>query len=414
VILYKLAIPLLKLGIRIASIRNAKAKAWIDGRRDLFTPLGKEISPDDKVIWMHCASAGELEQGKSLAESLKSAYPGHKLLISFFSPSGFEAGKKYKTADLVCYLPLDTEANARKFLDTVHPSLVVFIKYEYWYNHLKAIADRKIPLLLVSAIFRKEQPFFKWYGRFFRKLPGFFSWIFVQDRDSLEKLGSIGISRASVSGDTRFDRVLKIRENSESIPLVEKFIGDDLCFVAGSTWKEDEELFTDLASRGLFKMIIAPHEINEANINRLKENFPATILYSTLAEDPDAASGKKILVIDNYGKLSRLYRYATISYIGGGFNKSGIHNTLEAAAWGMPLLFGPNYHKFREARELVINGAGFSVAGKNEFEQAIKRLSSDLLERNKAGETAKKFVEDNAGATAAIMDHIQRNRLLTT
>jgi 3-deoxy-D-manno-octulosonic-acid transferase len=414
VILYKLAIPLLQLGIRIASVRNAKAKAWIEGRRDLFSRLDQEISPGDKVIWMHCASAGELEQGKSLAEALKSAYPGHKLLISFFSPSGFEAGKKYQTADITCYLPLDTEGNAKKFLDKVHPSLVIFIKYEYWHNHLKAIAERKIPLFLVSAIFRKEQAFFKWYGGFFRKLLGFFSWIFVQDNDSLEKLKSIGISQASVSGDTRFDRVLKIRENSESIPIIEQFIGDDLCFIAGSTWKEDEELFTDLAIRGLFKMIIAPHEINNGSIHQLKEKFPESILYSSLVQDPAIGTGKKILIIDNYGMLSRLYRYATISFIGGGFNKSGIHNTLEAAAWGMPVLFGPNYHKFREAREMVINGAGFSVATKNEFEQVIKRLSSDILERNKAGETAKKFVEDNAGATAAIMDHIQRNRLLTT
>jgi 3-deoxy-D-manno-octulosonic-acid transferase len=406
--------PLLRLGIRIASVRNEKAKAWIAGRRDLFYHLEKQISPGDKVIWMHCASAGELEQGKSLAEALKSAYPGYKLLISFFSPSGFTAGKNYKAADLVCYLPLDTEGNAQKFLDIVHPSLAVFIKYEYWYNHLNEAAERKIPLLLVSAIFRKDQAFFKWYGRFFRKILGFFSWIFVQDHDSLERLKSIELSNAVVSGDTRFDRVLKIREKSESLPLIEKFIGNDVCFVAGSTWKEDEELFTDLAIRDLFKMIIAPHEISDGTISRLKQNFPGCILYSELMHHPTPGADKKILIIDNYGMLSRLYRYATISFIGGGFNKSGIHNTLEAAAWGKPVIFGPNYYKFREARELVINGGGFSVGGKTEFEQVIKKLSSDLTERNKAGEIAKKFVEANAGATKLIMDHIQRNRLLTT
>lgn len=404
----------MKLGIRIASVKNAKAKAWIDGRRGVFSQLEKQIHPNDKVIWMHCASAGELEQGKSLAEALKAAYPGYKLLISFFSPSGYTAGRKYETADLVCYLPLDTEANAKQFLDRVHPSLVVFIKYEYWYYHLKAISERKIPLLLVSAIFRKEQAFFKWYGGFFRKLLGFFTSIFVQDGESVEKLASIGITTGIVVGDTRFDRVLKIREKSETLPLIENFTGNEPCFVAGSTWKEDEMMFTDLASRGLFKMIIAPHEINDGSIGRLKENFPGSVLYSALMHDPSCAAGKKTLIIDNYGMLSRLYRYATITYVGGGFNKSGIHNTLEAAAWGKPVIFGPNYKKFREARELVINGAGFAVAGKAEFEQVIKKLSSDLTERNKAGEAAKKFVEANAGATEAIMDHIHRNRLLTT
>jgi 3-deoxy-D-manno-octulosonic-acid transferase len=404
----------MQLGIRIASVRNAKAKAWIEGRRDLFSQLEKQVSPQDKVIWMHCASAGELEQGKSVAEALKAAWPGYKLLISFFSPSGYEAGKKYRTADLICYLPLDTEGNAKKFLDIVHPSLVVFIKYEYWHNHLKTISERKIPLLLVSAIFRKDQAFFKWYGGFFRKLLGSFSWIFVQDEDSLDKLKSIGIEQASVSGDTRFDRVLKIRENSEILPAIENFTGEEICFVAGSTWAADEELFKDLASRGIFKMIIAPHEINEAGITRLKENFTDSLLYSELVKAPGGAAGMKTLIIDNYGMLSRLYRYATISFIGGGFNKSGIHNTLEAAAWGKPVIFGPNYHKFREARELVINGAGFSISNKNELEQVVKKLASDIMERNKAGDFAKKYVEANAGATAIILDHIQRNRLLTT
>jgi 3-deoxy-D-manno-octulosonic-acid transferase len=415
VILYNSAIRILRAGIGVASLWKPKAKAWITGRTNNFKRLEDEIHRADRTIWMHCASAGELEQGKSLAEALKASFPSHKLVVSFFSPSGFEAGMKYKTADITCYLPLDTRENARRFFALVHPDLVIFIKYEYWYNHLHEAAQRKIPVLLVSAIFRPGQSFFKPWGGFFRKILELFTWIFVQDEDSQKLLQHTGMNNCSVTGDTRFDRVLKIKSAAEPVNYIEEFTGSKKVLVAGSTWREDEDLLFSLLDETSLKMVIAPHEISASNISRIMNRLnEKAILYSDASKYTGSFSDVRVLVIDNFGMLSGIYQYADVSYVGGGFNKSGIHNTLEAAAWGKPVIFGPNYKKFREAKGLIEEGAGYSISNATELNTVVKSFLNDAEKMKAAGERAKQYVEKNAGATMAIMDHIQRNRLLTT
>lgn len=414
-ILYNLFIQLYQLGVRIAALWMPKAAQWLGGRKNLFEDLQKQISSSDRIIWMHCASAGELEQGKTVLEALKNAYPDHKILISFFSPSGYMAGKKYRGADAVCYLPLDTHNNAQTFIEAVQPQLVIFVKYDYWFHHLNGVAAKKIPLLLISAIYRHEQVFFKWYGGFHRKILSLFTWIFVQDLESVQRLKAIGINYCSVSGDTRFDRVVSIVKQSQPIDLIESFIHHSPTIVAGSTWADDEQLFKDLWGTVPCKLIIAPHEIDLKNIRRLLNWFAGEALtYSELQSGISQPEKYSVLIIDNIGMLSRLYQYATIAYIGGGFNKSGIHNTLEAAAWGKPVLFGPNYQKFREAKGLLKEGAAYSVAGATELKTIITLLLTDASLLQKAGASAKNYVQKNRGATATILEYIQEKRLLTT
>jgi 3-deoxy-D-manno-octulosonic-acid transferase len=409
---YNIFIALYRVIIALFALGNKKARAWIEGRKSLFTDLKQKIAPSDRIIWMHCASAGELEQGKPVLERLKTQYPQYKYLVTFFSPSGHEMGKKYKAADLISYLPLDTKANAERFLELVKPELVVFVKYEYWYHHLKIAAERRIPLLLVSAIFRKNQPFFKSYGGFYRRILGYYNRLFVQDNESRQLLESINIRHCTVSGDTRFDRVIAIAANFTKLELIERFVQHDRVFVSGSTWPDDEKLLADFyhTYTGTLKLIIAPHEINKAHIDHLFSLFPNAIAYSQLEQSSKEAS---VLIIDNVGMLSRLYRYATLTYIGGGFNKSGIHNTLEAAVWGKPVLFGPNYQKFREARDLVDRRAGFSIT----HAEDLKRIATELLQDQglleQSSTAARTYVDENIGAAQKIMDYIQENRLLT-
>lgn len=409
---YNIFIALYRTIIAIFALGNKKARAWIEGRKNLFAELDQKLAPSDRIIWMHCASAGELEQGKPVLEQLKTQYPQYKLLVTFFSPSGYEVGKKYKAADLIAYLPLDTKANAVRFLDLVRPELAIFVKYEYWYHHLKTAAERHIPLLLVSAIFRKNQPFFKSYGDFYRSILGFYNRIFVQDSESQQLLESINISNCIVSGDTRFDRVAAIAANFSELALIKRFVQDDRILVAGSTWPDDERLLADFyhSYTGKLKLIIAPHEINKAHIDHLFSLFPNAIAYSQLEQSFKEAS---VLIIDNVGMLSRLYRYATLTYIGGGFNKSGIHNTLEAAVWGKPVLFGPNYQKFKEARDLVDRKAGFSITNAEELKRIATELLRDEVLLQQSSTIARSYVEENRGATQKIMDYIQANRLLT-
>jgi 3-deoxy-D-manno-octulosonic-acid transferase len=439
VFLYKFFIHIYILGIGAAAMWNKKAREWKRGRTDLFEDLSLKIGKSDRIIWFHCASAGELEQGKPLIEQLKKDYPSHRILVSFFSPSGFEAAKKYKPADIICYLPADTKKNAERFVQMVRPELVVFVKYEYWYFHLSAIASRHIPLLMVSAIFRKGQVFFKGYGSFYRKILFLFRHIFVQDEASVELLKSNGIEFCSIGGDTRFDRVSEVAAQDVSLPVIENFVEGHQVIVAGSTWPDDEKLLRHAFSFSDYKMIIAPHEINEAHINSIQKLFPEALSYSKLAplfavhrlagsENPlweniendhqvevkKQLKAAKILIIDNTGMLSRLYRYATITYIGGGFNKSGIHNTLEAAVYGKPVLFGPHFQKFREARDLVSRGAAYSVSNEQELKEKLEAWTRNEEALEKAGNTAKNYVEENRGATKRIASFIQENRLLTS
>lgn len=412
--LYPVFILLYGFAIRVASLWNNKAKDWHNGRKNLFIDLQEKITSEDNIIWMHCASAGEFEQGKPVLEALKNQYPTYKVLVSFFSPSGFNVGKRNSLPDYISYLPLDTERNAERFLQIVQPKLVLFVKYEFWYYHLKTIHDRKVPLLLISALFRKEQLFFKWYGSFYLKMLNFFSGIFVQDEVAFQLLKQYNVAHCSINGDTRFDRVITIAEDFREISFIRNFIGNSTVVVAGSTWPEDEKLLSDAVKTTNTKLIVAPHELNKDHIESLLDLFTGAITFSTLELQTGTREHQNTLIIDNIGMLSRLYNYATITYIGGGFNKSGIHNTLEAAVYGKPVLFGPNYHKFKEARELIAASAAFSINDSREIKEIVSKLMSDPILLQQTGDAAKKYVYDNKGATKRIIDHIQENRLLTS
>ena len=421
VFFYHIFLLLYRAGIGIASLWNAKARLWIDGRKDIFKRLISELSTNDSaLIWFHCSSLGEFEQGRPVIEALKSQIPNSKFLLSFFSPSGFEIRKDYKGADWVFYLPLDSKRNAKNFFDTINPSLVVFVKYDYWYYYLTECKKRNIPLLMTSAIFRNEQPFFKWYGSLHRRMLNCFTHFFVQDKESAALLTSINIKNATVAGDTRFDRVSEIAKNFTSIAVVEKYCDDSNVLVAGSTWPEDEKIIKEVTTEfPTLKLIIAPHEIDKEHLQQLKILFPDSIFYSELSEGVISDTTHRslftthnCLIIDNIGMLSRLYHYATIAYIGGGFNK-GIHNTLEAAVYGKPVLFGPNYKKFKEAAGLIETGGGISVASGDQLSTVVKKLLGDKDELKLRSKKAFEFVNENRGATEKIIHYINENRLLT-
>jgi 3-deoxy-D-manno-octulosonic-acid transferase len=405
---------LYRTAIRIASLWNNKAKLWLNGRKNILDRLRAELqSQDSKIIWFHCSSLGEFEQGRPVIEKLKSQNPGLKFLLTFFSPSGYEIRKDYKGVDWVFYLPLDSKKNAKTFFDIVNLALAVFVKYDYWYYYLNECKKRKIPLLLISGIFRKEQPFFKRYGNLHRSMLNCFTHFFVQDKESLQLLQSININNATVTGDTRFDRVSEIAENFTPIEAIEKFCSGLPVLVAGSTWSEDEKLIKDAtANFPDLKIIIAPHEIHKEHINQLKSFFPDAVLYSQLRVQSPEAIISDHLIIDNIGMLSKLYHYSTIAYVGGGFNK-GIHNTIEAAVYGNPVLFGPNYKKFKEAIGLIENGGGICITSSNELSTILQKFISDKTALELSGKNSFDFVKQNKGATEKILYYIEANRLLT-
>jgi 3-deoxy-D-manno-octulosonic-acid transferase len=403
----------------VAALFNAKAKKWVQGRRDIFERLEQTIPSGKKIIWIHCASLGEFEQGKPIIEKLKAQGTGHKILLTFFSPSGFEAQKDYKGADWIFYLPIDGPHNAKRFLEIVHPSLVIFVKYEFWYYYLKKIKYRKIPLLLVSALFRKDMSFFKWYGGLQRKMLGRFDHLFVQNESSKKLIDQIGLADiCSVSGDTRFDRVIEIAEQWKPIPAIEQFIGNSKTIVAGSTWPEDEEVlqkaFTSLNEPSL-KLIIAPHEITEKHLSEIKRLFPDSLLFSELATRYSPLA--TCLIIDNIGMLSRLYKYATITYIGGGLRTMGVHNVLEAAVYFKPVLFGDYFTKYTEAIDLMLSGGGIPFNGLKRNGVRLKQLIEVLLANKEDYDyrcnAAGNFIQSNKGATQKIIQFIQEKRLLT-
>jgi len=418
IFLYNIFLLVYRFGLSAASVFNDKARKWVVGREGIFDRLQKSISTTDKVIWMHCASLGEFEQGRPVLEKLKAGYPGYKVLLTFFSPSGYEAQKNYTGADWVFYLPLDGASAARRFLQITHPSLVIFVKYEFWYYYLKKIKYRKIPLILISAIFRKEMSFFKWYGGIQRKILSRFDHLFVQDEASKKLLDEIGLNNiSSVSGDTRFDRVIEIAENFIPIPEIEKFVQDNPVIVAGSTWPEDEtELQTAFKSlaNDTTRLIIAPHEIHKGHIKELQIIFPDSVLFSDLKNDLKSSDNKKIMIIDNIGMLSRLYKYATIAYVGGGLKSSGVHNVLEAAVYNKPVVIGSYHEKYQEAIDLVSSGGGIVIKNADELSAVFAQLlknENGICEKN--GLAAGQFVKGNAGATQKIYSFIQEKRLLT-
>jgi 3-deoxy-D-manno-octulosonic-acid transferase len=402
------------LAIRIASLWNKKARLWINGRKNVFARLQSQLNDhNSQLIWVHCSSLGEFEQGRPVIEKLKSRYPDFKILLTFFSPSGYEIRKDYKGADLVSYLPMDSLSNAKKILDLVKPQMAIFIKYDYWYYYLNECKKRNIPLLMVSAIFRKQQPFFKWHGGLHRTMLKCFSYFFVQDKESFELLRSININNVIVTGDTRFDRVSEIAENFKPISEIEKFCGNSNVLVAGSTWPNDEKIIKEAIDNFPdLKVIIAPHEIHKEHLDQLKTIFLNSILYSQLATHHSQLTTHNHLIIDNIGMLSRLYHYATITYIGGGFNK-GIHNTLEAAVYGKPVLFGPNHKKFKEAIGLVETGGAVSINSSNELQAQLKNLLSNKKNLEDISKRSFDFVQQNKGATEKIFEVIQENLRFT-
>jgi 3-deoxy-D-manno-octulosonic-acid transferase len=419
VFFYNIFLFLFKLGIHIASPFNAKAKKWLKGRRHIFERLEKTITADDQVIWIHCASLGEFEQGRPVLEKLRTCYPDFKFLLTFFSPSGYEIKKDYDGVDWVSYLPMDGPQHAKKFLEIVHPSLVIFVKYEFWYYYLKKIKYRNIPLLLISALFRKDMSFFKWYGRLQKKMLSRFDHLFVQNETSKKLIAEIGLAPiCSISGDTRFDRVIEIANKFEPIPVIEQFIGNSKAIIAGSTWVEDEKILQKafaLLSGDSLKLIIAPHEITESRLKEIKELFPGAVLLSQLTSSHSAITS--CLIIDNIGMLAGLYKYGYLTYVGGGLSSNGVHNVLEAAVFNKIVLFGPYYQKYTEAVGLVMSGGGLSFNNYKKDGRMLKELIEALLmdesEYNYRSKAAGDFVRSNKGATEKIIRFIQEKRLLT-
>ncbi|MDF2385193.1 hypothetical protein JMG10_27225 [Nostoc ellipsosporum NOK] len=415
IIFYQLFLWLFGAGVRVASLFNAKAKLWVRGRRDLLQQIRESCAgySGPGTIWMHCASLGEFEQGRPVLEQLRLTHPGHRLILTFFSPSGYEVRKNYAGADFVFYLPSDSPAHARALLDSIRPSLVIFVKYEFWYYYLSEVAKRGIPLLLISAIFRPGQPFFQWWGGLHRRMLHSFTHLFVQDSASADLLKNIiPADRISIAGDTRFDRVAAIAADAAPVPVVNSFCGNSPVLVAGSTWPEDEQhLRAALQQHPHLKYVIAPHEIGAAHLEQVMQLFPGAARYS-IAEKEGIPAGARVLVIDNIGMLSRLYQYGRYAYVGGGFGK-GIHNILEAAVYGIPVFYGPAFEKFREARELRDTGAGIPFNNGAELSAQLDLLENNNVRYAELCEKAGAYVRENKGATGMILSFIQANRLLT-
>lgn len=420
VILYNIFLLFFQLGIRLASPVSAKAAKWVQGRKNLFAQLKAAIPADARIIWFHCASLGEFEQGRPLIEAFKIRFPEHRVLLTFFSPSGYEAQKNYTGADWVFYLPADGPANARRFLEITHPELIIFVKYEFWYYYLKKIKYRNIPLLLVSALFREDMSFFRWYGGLQRKMLARFDHLFVQNENSARLISRIGLGTiCSVSGDTRFDRVQAIARRFQPIPEIEQFAGSERVLVAGSTWPDDDEVLANsiqLMGENAPKLIIAPHEITEKHLTDIERKFSDTLRFSAFT--PEKANRSRILIIDNVGMLSRLYHYGWITYVGGGLSKNGIHNVLEAAVYGRIVLFGPYYKKYAEAIGLVECGGGIPFEDPDKkgvaLQQILLKLQQDHSKYTERAQAAGNFVAQHTGATEKILHYIQENRLLTS
>jgi 3-deoxy-D-manno-octulosonic-acid transferase len=401
-----------KTAIGLAAGWNSKARKWVDGRQNWQEQLQKswQLKSGDKVVWMHCASLGEFEQGRPIIEAIKTQYANSKILLTFFSPSGYEIRKNYNGADYVMYLPMDSAANAKDFLDLVQPQLAIFVKYEFWHYYLAELNSRRIETILVSGIFRPSQPFFQWWGGFNRNMLQNFSQLFVQNAASKELLDGIGLAdKTTVAGDTRFDRVISAAGQWKPVEIVDAFCGTDFIMVAGSTWAEDETILAEwMKTNDKYKLIIAPHEIKDNNINRLKNLFTNAISFSELSTHRSPLTTHRILIVDNIGYLSRLYKYASVCYVGGGFNKSGHHNILEAAVFGKPVITGPNFEKFKESVDLKKLGGSFTVNNAAELERVMLSLNS-----KEAGAVAENYVKENAGATNSILHWLQEKRLFT-
>jgi 3-deoxy-D-manno-octulosonic-acid transferase len=404
-VIYNIGIFIFNALAHLVSPINAKVALWTNGQKNWAIKIRGKINPAERNIWIHCASLGEFEQGRPLIEALKKERPEYKVILTFFSPSGYEIRKNYLSVDCVSYLPVDKPRNAEKFIELVNPEFVIFVKYEFWNNYISVLYRRNIPLYLVSAIFRQEQHFFRWYGAFFRSMLKKFRLIFVQDQQSASLLKQISIDNILVAGDTRFDRVIRIASAAKTISQLEKFRGDEKLFLAGSSWSQDEEIISRYINMFPDKMkwVFAPHEIDEPNIERLVNLF--TVKCIRFSEFNENVSDARVLIIDNIGMLSSAYRYAHIAEIGGGFGK-GIHNILEPASWGIPVVFGPKYKMFREANDLKAMGGAESFQNYDDFENIINRWLDNSNLYTLSAEAAGNYVKSNTGATEIIIKEI--------
>lgn len=404
--LYNLLTIIAGFALQIVALFNTKIGLFTKGRKTVFDTLAQKIAPGDKTIWFHSASLGEYEQGLPIMEKTRALYPDHKIVLTFFSPSGYEIRKNTKAADVVVYLPLDTKHNAAKFLKLVHPEMAFFIKYEFWPNYLNGLKKSETPVYLISGLFRKKQVFFKWYGGFYRKALQAFTHFFAQDNSSKELLQSIGFYNVTISGDTRFDRVSEILERDNDLSFIEEFKNDTITVVAGSSWPKDESMLIDfINSSKSTKFIIAPHNIKPEQIEQLQKSITKkTVLFSE--KEGKTLSDYDVFIIDTIGILGKIYSYADIAYVGGGFGTSGLHNILEPAAFGVPIVIGPNHQKFPEAVAMIHMDGCISVADKKELEDTLSNLIHNDDYRMETGHRAGTFVSMNRGAVGIIMKNI--------
>ena len=412
---YNISIYLYQFIIWIVSPFNKKAKLWIDGRKvgvgGLMQNAVRTEYRISKIAWFHCASLGEFEQGRPVIEKFKEAFPEYKILLTFFSPSGYEVRKNYAGADFICYLPLDTPSNAREFIEHFNPSIAFFVKYEFWYNYLRILHEKQIPVISFSAIFRPNQIFFKWYGGFQQNILKYFTHIFVQNESSLNLLQNIGVQNVTIGGDTRFDRVKQISEARKQLPIIETFKDGKPLLIIGSCWHQDFEVITPFLNKFEkdLKVIIAPHEIRMEEIERWRKELKGTSIKYSELEGVDIKLNllSETLFIDNIGMLSSLYQYADFAWIGGAYGK-GLHNILEAATFGLPIFFGnKKYKKFQEAVDLEILGGAKSITDTADFEMEFRKLYDDLVLRSQKSEIIKKYVEENTGGTDMVIEFVE-------
>lgn len=406
--LYSIGIYIASFVIKGLALFNTKLKQGVVGRKETFLKLKQAIQPNDKTFWFHCASLGEYEQGLPVFEALKAKHPEYKVVLTFFSPSGYEVRKNAPIADVVVYLPLDTSSNAKRFLDLVNPDYILFVKYEIWPNFLHEIKRRQLKAILISAVFRKDQAFFKWYGTYTKSALFGFEHIFTQDENSKLLLKSINYNAVSVSGDTRFDRVSNQLKVNNSVSFINEFKGENLCMVFGSSWPDDDKLYLDFINNNQnLKFVIAPHNIKLSYIASLKTQLKVkTICFSELNENENL-SDYKVFILDTIGYLSKVYSYADIAYVGGGAGSTGLHNILEPAVFGIPILIGKNYDKFPEAKTLIELEGVTSVATSSAFNSALKALITDDTLRKKQGAITKSYIVSNTGAVVTIMDYLE-------
>lgn len=407
--LYNLFIRLTAFFLPVTKLFSSKMKSFVNGRKYVWDYLQKEINPKEKYIWFHVSSLGEYEQGVPMMQEIRKIYPEHKILLSFFSPSGYEIRKNNPLADITIYLPLDTPKNAKRFVNFVQPALVFFVKYDFWPNYLNQLNAKNIPTYLVSGIFREEQLFFKKYGKFYRKSLQAFDHFFVQEKHSETLLKSIGYENVSITGDTRFDRVYEITHQDISLPEIETFIEGKPCVVFGSTWVKDEELIANYINQNKqdIRYIIAPHDIKENNIARLEDSLKKKSVRYTKATTTEIKNSE-VFIIDTIGMLTKIYAYADIAYVGGGFG-AGIHNVLEPASYGVPIIIGPAYDKFKEAKELITQKSCIVINDQASFDQAMNQLMSNEESRQKLGQNNANYVEEQRGATEKIIQYLQNH-----